>query len=186
MCRDLLPTDFQPSFFNDVTLLLSQNKTLFLITWPWALKKFLIQNASKDVSFISTDFASVKLLMFNFCFVDAVLMASVLIVIDSPVWLLKSLCTANAAFAYHLIMWVSSAFRVCFSSFVFFEWLNNSTSFFQSFMFGSLTSVHENAIAVCVSDLPLLHANKPCAAIAWKCSLNFLVSFEQSSLTSNE
>eukprot|EP00529_Nitzschia_sp_RCC80_P042328 CAMPEP_0113451570 /NCGR_PEP_ID=MMETSP0014_2-20120614/6405_1 /TAXON_ID=2857 /ORGANISM="Nitzschia sp." /LENGTH=94 /DNA_ID=CAMNT_0000342927 /DNA_START=290 /DNA_END=570 /DNA_ORIENTATION=- /assembly_acc=CAM_ASM_000159 len=92
--------------------------------------------SSKD-----TSSASVELLVLIFCLVDTDWITPLPIVMVAPVWLLKSLWTANAASKCHLKLLILSASKYITSSAVFFRNLIIFFSLAQSSTVGAFTRV---------------------------------------------
>ena len=117
-----------------------------------------------------TSSASVELLVFNFCFLDKVVIEPLPIVIDIPVWHFMSGCTAWAASMLHLVSPVPSRDRAKHSVLVLHRKFIIRWNLNQSCVVGSLTLVHRNATTNRMSGLDLKVRNK---ALATNCMERF-------------
>jgi hypothetical protein len=131
--------------------------------YPCACRNSFVQSIKVVTSSTPTSSASVLDLVVSFCFREMDIGTPVPYDMAPPVWLQKSLWTANEASTYHLMTCRSSAARNSTSSVEPLRYSIRRNKLSQSFSVGSCTRVHRKAIVVCISGLARLHANSPFA-----------------------
>ena len=109
MCCMCLLLDCFPFFSRSIMLWLSWNTSLSDTVYPCASRKFQVHRTCGITSSMATSSTSVELFVLSFCHVKVTNATPLPSDMTPPVWLLMSLCTANAPSTHHLMQPLSSA-----------------------------------------------------------------------------
>ena len=101
MCRVRFPLDARPLFSRSIELWLSWCRINGLRGYPCSWRKYRVHRTAGILSFTPTTSASVELVVFIFCLLDAPFIIPRPNVMYATVWLRISLCTVNAASMNH-------------------------------------------------------------------------------------
>ena len=146
---------FSPFSYSRIVILLSWFKIVCSTLYHCDYIKILVHNIRLDLSYAPTNLASVLLFVFIFCFHDTDTIDPLPIVNVSPLWYLKSKCTANYSSTYNFRQIIIFAFNLRRNYLVPTIYFISLRGFFQYPWLGYFTIVRKTAIVGWMSGLDL-------------------------------
>ena len=177
MCLVHLLLKAFPFFSKRIEILLSWNRTLSKILYPWAFKKYRVQQIAGMKSSAPSISVSVDLRVSSFCFVELTMGNPLPKEIPPPECPHVLGWTANDASTHHFKIPLPLALRISGSVRVPLMYLIMLTILSQSSRLGARTLVVRTVTAVQVSGLARLVAYKDFATRLWNCTVLICGSF---------
>ena len=140
------------TYYYFLDAMLYHNYILAALANSWSTMNFILHHSLLPMSFL-------KLFVLNFCFIENVWVAPLLVVNTPSMWIFISACTAKAASAYQSTMVILLIFNVSLSSCFSWTYLIIHNNLFQLSSSGPLNLVHNNGTAGLISGLSFLHRN---------------------------